>query len=223
MGGDRFRVRHMDGAASRMKMAHPHRVPLSDRAVEILEEARQLSDDADQAFPSPTDRRLSDGTLSKLVRENGIACVPHGMRGSFRTGSPSVRTPRARSASSLWRTPTATASSHNPRNSDSASLASVPTPPSPADCRAAAASTAHPGRPKRETPQGVAEVPQPKRNNARKGKREISAGAPSDRRTGREQDDRRQPRLRPASFDTRLSYDGSPAPWCRPARSPERC
>lgn len=27
---------------------------------------------------------LSDGTISKLCRENGIGCVPHGMRSSFR-------------------------------------------------------------------------------------------------------------------------------------------
>ena len=29
-------------------------------------------------------RMLSDSTISKLVRENGIAGVPHGMRSSFR-------------------------------------------------------------------------------------------------------------------------------------------
>ena len=65
-------------------MARPHRVPLSDRAVEVLKEARRLSDDADLVFPSPTGRMLSDSTISKLVRENGIACVTHGMRNSFR-------------------------------------------------------------------------------------------------------------------------------------------
>ena len=70
--------------ASRMKIARPHRIPLSDRAVEILKEARALSDEADLVFPSPTGRMLSDSTISKLVRENGIRCVPHGMRSSFR-------------------------------------------------------------------------------------------------------------------------------------------
>ena len=70
--------------AARMKMARPHRVPLSPRAIEILEEARELSDDADLVFTSPTGRMLSDSTISKLVRENGIGCVPHGMRSSFR-------------------------------------------------------------------------------------------------------------------------------------------
>ena len=70
--------------ASRMKIARPHRVPLSTRAVEILEEAQALSNDIDLVFPSPTGRMLSDSTISKLVRENGIKCVPHGMRSSFR-------------------------------------------------------------------------------------------------------------------------------------------
>ncbi|MCY3820150.1 MAG: tyrosine-type recombinase/integrase [Gammaproteobacteria bacterium] len=70
--------------ASRMKIARPHRVPLSTRAVEILGEAQDLSNDTDLVFPSPTGRMLSDSTISKLVRENGIKCVPHGMRSSFR-------------------------------------------------------------------------------------------------------------------------------------------
>ena len=70
--------------ADRMKMARPHRVPLAPRAIEILEEARELSDDTDLVFPSPTGRMLSDSTISKLVRENRIGCVPHGMRSSFR-------------------------------------------------------------------------------------------------------------------------------------------
>ena len=70
--------------AERMKMARSHRVPLSPRTVEILEEARELSNNANLVFPSPTGRMLSDSTISKLVRENGIGCVPHGMRSSFR-------------------------------------------------------------------------------------------------------------------------------------------
>ncbi len=70
--------------ASRMKMARPHRVPLSDRAIQVLKKARELSADHDLVFPSPTGRILSDSTISKLVRENGIGCVPHGMRSSFR-------------------------------------------------------------------------------------------------------------------------------------------
>ena len=36
-------------------------------------------------FPSQRGKTMSDSTLSKLLRENKIACVPHGMRTSFRT------------------------------------------------------------------------------------------------------------------------------------------
>ena len=35
-------------------------------------------------FPSPTSCVLSDSTLAKLLRELGIAAVPHGFRSSFR-------------------------------------------------------------------------------------------------------------------------------------------
>ena len=35
-------------------------------------------------FPSPTGRMLSDATISKLLREQGVAAVPHGFRSSFR-------------------------------------------------------------------------------------------------------------------------------------------
>ena len=70
--------------AERMKAKREHRVPLCDRAVEILHEARDFSDGNPLVFPSPRGKALSDMTLSKLVREQGIAAVPHGFRSSFR-------------------------------------------------------------------------------------------------------------------------------------------
>ena len=70
--------------ASRMKTGRPHRVPLSGRALEILAEAVKHADNSGLVFPSVRGKALSDSTISKLVRENGIACVPHGMRSSFR-------------------------------------------------------------------------------------------------------------------------------------------
>ena len=70
--------------ADRMKAGREHRVPLSGRAIEILEEARSLFGESGLVFPSPTGRALSDNTISKLCRENNIGCVPHGMRSSFR-------------------------------------------------------------------------------------------------------------------------------------------
>lgn len=68
----------------RMKTGREHRVPLSVRALEILEQARAMSDGSGYIFPSVTGRAMSDSTISKLIRENGIGCVPHGMRSSFR-------------------------------------------------------------------------------------------------------------------------------------------
>ena len=72
--------------AGRMKAARAHRVPLSPRALDVLRDARALSDGSAGAlvFPSVTGRAMSDSTMSKLLRENGIAAVPHGFRSSFR-------------------------------------------------------------------------------------------------------------------------------------------
>ena len=70
--------------AERMKAKREHRVPLCARAVEILNEARVSGDGNRLVFPSPRGKALSDMTLSKLVRERGVAAVPHGFRSSFR-------------------------------------------------------------------------------------------------------------------------------------------
>ena len=70
--------------ASRMKSARAHRVPLPERALQLLEEAQRFRDRSGLVFPSSTGREISDATLSKLLRENGIPAVPHGYRSSFR-------------------------------------------------------------------------------------------------------------------------------------------
>ena len=70
--------------ASRMKRKREHRVPLSNQAIEVLRHARALSDGDVLVFSSITGKALTDSTVSKLLRENNIACVPHGMRSSFR-------------------------------------------------------------------------------------------------------------------------------------------
>ena len=70
--------------AARTKTNREHRVPLCDRAVEILHEAREFGDGAGLVFPSARGKALSDMTLSKLIKEQGIAAVPHGFRSSFR-------------------------------------------------------------------------------------------------------------------------------------------
>ena len=70
---------------SHMKAGREHRVPLSRQAVAVLEAARgQAPDGTGLIFPSQRGKALADSTISKLVRENHIACVPHGMRSSFR-------------------------------------------------------------------------------------------------------------------------------------------
>ena len=70
--------------AVRMKAAVEHRVPLSDAALAVLDEAREIADPSGLVFPSVTGRPMSDNTLGKLLRENGVAAVPHGFRSSFR-------------------------------------------------------------------------------------------------------------------------------------------
>jgi integrase len=70
--------------AARMKADRDHRVPLSRQAVDVLWRAKARGDGTGLVFPSPRGKVLSDSTLSKLVRENGISAVPHGFRSSFR-------------------------------------------------------------------------------------------------------------------------------------------
>ena len=61
----------------------PHRLPLSTRALAVLDEARRLGNDG-LTFPSPTGRPLSDNTLSKALRTAEILATIHGMRVSLR-------------------------------------------------------------------------------------------------------------------------------------------
>ena len=70
--------------AERTKTAAEHRVPLADAALDVLQQAQALGDGTGLIFPSPRGKVLSDSTISKLVKENGIAAVPHGFRSSFR-------------------------------------------------------------------------------------------------------------------------------------------
>ena len=71
--------------AERMKAGREHRVPLSDRAIEILTEARALGDGDGLVFPGPkTGRAMFRARFSRLLKQLGIAAVPHGFRSSFR-------------------------------------------------------------------------------------------------------------------------------------------
>ena len=70
--------------APRMKMHRGHRVPLSGRALEVLDAARSLGDGDGLVFPNRLGNRIKDTFLSDLLRNLGIAAVPHGFRSSFR-------------------------------------------------------------------------------------------------------------------------------------------
>ena len=64
--------------AVRLNANREHTVPLSRGAVEILNEAAASRDDSDLVHPSARGKPLSDKTLSKPLKEQGIAAVPHG-------------------------------------------------------------------------------------------------------------------------------------------------
>ncbi len=70
--------------AARMKSGREHRIPLAGAALVVLEQARDLSDGTGLVFPSANGKALTDSTISKLLRENGVQAVPHGFRSSFR-------------------------------------------------------------------------------------------------------------------------------------------
>ena len=70
--------------AERMKAGKEHRVPLSDRALGVLDEARALSDGSGPIFPSQRGKVLNDDPVSQLMRMNKLDAVPHGFRSSFR-------------------------------------------------------------------------------------------------------------------------------------------
>jgi integrase len=72
--------------ASRMKSGRVHRVPLSDRAIAILQELRLLArEDASLIFPgSRNGKPLSDMSLTAVLRRMSAGCTAHGFRSSFR-------------------------------------------------------------------------------------------------------------------------------------------
>ena len=71
--------------AQRMKAAREHRVPLSDRALAVLDEARrELSRAGDLVFPSQKARMQGHHPMGRMMRRLEIGAVPHGFRSSFR-------------------------------------------------------------------------------------------------------------------------------------------
>ena len=84
--------------AERMKAASEHRVPLSEAALAVLEQARALDDGSGLVFPSPRKRgrELSNMTMTKVLRDVGLAerTVVHGFRSSFRNWCAETGKPR---------------------------------------------------------------------------------------------------------------------------------
>ena len=74
--------------ADRMKMRKEHRVPLSDRAMEVLREAWEISSEGGPdglIFPSPRDKKpMTTATMARVLKENGIGGTIHGNRSAFR-------------------------------------------------------------------------------------------------------------------------------------------
>ena len=71
--------------ARRAKTNRRHRVPLWGRALEILEAAQALGEGVGPlVFTHGGGRPLHDSQLRRLLRELGIAAVPHGFRSTFR-------------------------------------------------------------------------------------------------------------------------------------------
>ena len=70
--------------ARRTKGNREHRVPLSRRAVEILDQARALGGGGPFVFPSLHGKPLGSTAMADLLRALKIAAVPHGFRSSLR-------------------------------------------------------------------------------------------------------------------------------------------
>jgi integrase len=72
--------------AERMKAGVAHRVPLPLRCMEILEEAKKISQGSEYIFEGTNPNKpLSENTFNKLMKELGLEVHAHGFRTSFRT------------------------------------------------------------------------------------------------------------------------------------------
>lgn len=69
--------------AGRMKAGKEHRVPLSDRVIEILRALPRMAD-SPLVFPAPRGGMLSDMTLTAVLRRMKVDATAHGFRSTFR-------------------------------------------------------------------------------------------------------------------------------------------
>lgn len=66
----------------KMKSGRPHRVPLSDRAVNLLQ-ALPRFEGVPLVFPGASGKPMSDMSLTAVMRRMGLSAVPHGFRSTF--------------------------------------------------------------------------------------------------------------------------------------------
>ncbi len=70
---------------NRMKMDREHRVPLAPRGVEILRQAKELSEESDLVFPGRSHNRpLSNMVFLMILRRINLDITAHGFRSAFR-------------------------------------------------------------------------------------------------------------------------------------------
>jgi integrase len=71
--------------AERMKAKRVHRVPLSDRCLEILARAKELSAGSEFLFPGRApDKPMSNMVFLMMLRRMEVTTTAHGFRSSFR-------------------------------------------------------------------------------------------------------------------------------------------
>lgn len=86
------------------RKAKAHSVTLNDQAITVLKRAAEIGGTEPDApiFPGSKGQALSDMTISKIMRDKGLAFVPHGFRSSFRDWAaermPSIPDPVAEAA-----------------------------------------------------------------------------------------------------------------------------
>jgi integrase len=72
--------------ASRMKAARQHRVPLSDRALELLRRQKErASPPVPYVFTGRSQSSLAAGAMNDIMRNMNVKVTVHGFRSSFRT------------------------------------------------------------------------------------------------------------------------------------------
>ncbi len=71
--------------SAKTKTAKEHRVPLSDRAVEIVEAMREIGLSTKYVFGNGANKPLPKGAMMKTLRKIDKAVTTHGFRATFRT------------------------------------------------------------------------------------------------------------------------------------------